>query len=54
MDILKPPLLWIEGRCYRINPEDNINESKPRGDEWDETPEKYGIFHYFMFVLLKE
>jgi hypothetical protein len=29
MDILKPDLMWIEGRCYRLN----ILDSPFRGEE---------------------
>jgi len=29
MDILKPDLIWIEGRCYRLN----IQNSFLRGEE---------------------
>jgi hypothetical protein len=29
MDILKPDLMWIEGRCYRLN----IQDSSFRGEE---------------------
>lgn len=44
MDVLKTPLFFIEGRCYRVNHEFNTKDSKLRGDEWDEYPEKYGDF----------
>jgi hypothetical protein len=38
MDILKPDLMWIEGRCYRLN----IQDSSFRGEE-DEQFEGDGL-----------
>jgi hypothetical protein len=34
MDILKPDLMWIEGRCYRLN----IKDSSFRGEEDEQFP----------------
>ncbi|PSN41834.1 Activating signal cointegrator 1 complex subunit 1 [Blattella germanica] len=41
MDILKPELIWIEGRCYRINPQDaafsgQMEEDEPYEDHYSE------------------
>jgi hypothetical protein len=35
MDVLKPDLMWIEGRCYRLN----IQGSSFRGEEDEPYPE---------------
>lgn len=29
MDILKPELVWISGRCYRVNAEHNTDATGP-------------------------
>lgn len=37
MDIIAPQLLWIQGRCYRVNPTtdatNDINEQKTNADD---------------------
>jgi hypothetical protein len=35
MDVLKPDLMWIEGRCYRLN----IQGSSFRGEEDEPFPD---------------
>lgn len=43
MDVLRPPLIFVDGRCYRINePESECFEKKQRGTEWDDYPSNYG------------
>lgn len=49
MDILKPELVWIGGRCYRVNPTVHSDEdivSKPSNQYIEE-----GIAHRLLCVL---
>uniref|UniRef100_A0A1B6DI35 K Homology domain-containing protein n=1 Tax=Clastoptera arizonana TaxID=38151 RepID=A0A1B6DI35_9HEMI len=42
MDILKPHLVYIDGRCYRINNTDfELGTEKPSGSSWDEQNDLY-------------
>lgn len=43
MDVLKPPLIYIDGRCYRINnPDYDSFDTKHSSTDWDEHPNTYG------------
>lgn len=45
MDVLRPPLVYIDGRCYRKNPMQNVSE-KDQMDMDDEYIEPIGKFMY--------
>lgn len=53
MDVLKPPLIYVSGRCYRVNdPDSECYGAVQTGVEWDDNPSNYGNnvilldFHY--------
>lgn len=48
MDVLKPRIINIEGRCYRLNEGDLVNnDHKQTGADWDDHSNDYGnLFTY--------
>lgn len=43
MDVLKPPLIYINGRCYRVNNTDfDTYDTKHSSADWEEQPSNYG------------
>lgn len=43
MDVLKPPLININGRCYRVNnPDFDSFDTKYSSADWEEHPSSYG------------
>ena len=44
MEVLKPDLIWIEGRCYRINPQNSSQiENSERPEEYEYEEESMGF-----------
>uniref|UniRef100_A0A1B6LXG8 K Homology domain-containing protein n=1 Tax=Graphocephala atropunctata TaxID=36148 RepID=A0A1B6LXG8_9HEMI len=42
MDVLRPPLITVDGRCYRINnPDPEYYETRQCGVEWDDQASNY-------------
>lgn len=47
MDVLKPPLIYVNGRCYRVNnPDFDSFDTKHSSADWEEQPSSYGKLRY--------
>lgn len=60
MDVSKPELIWLDGRCYRLNFQDSSFREKEEGQFVDDgcgeesmlsTRLKIYIFSYFVFSV---